>query len=103
MSLDIELTDKEETLFSANITHNLTKMWSEAGVYDALYKSDGKDAHSVLSTLEAGLEHLKSDPTHFSQFNAENSWGLYKHAVPWLEELVLNFKKFPNATIELGK
>lgn len=100
MSLDIGLIHDGETLFEANITHNLTTMWSEAGVYDALYKSEGEHAHNVLPTLEAGLERLKSDPT---QFNAENSWGLYKHAVPWLEELALHFKKFPNATIEVGK
>ncbi|WP_442637939.1 hypothetical protein [Rossellomorea marisflavi] len=101
--MDIELTQNEEVLFRANITHNLTRMWSEAGVYESLYKSEGKQAHTVLNALESGLGRLKSDPTHFNQFNAENSWGLYKHAVPWLEELVINFKNFPDAIIEIGK
>lgn len=101
MSLDIWLTDKRGVeVVEKNITNNLKSMWEEAGVYDALYSSNGKTASELVDVLENGLQQMIGDPQRFEKYNASNSWGLYKYAVPWLQELVDDFKKHPDATVE---
>lgn len=104
MSLDIWLTEKNETeLMSKNITHNLSGMWKEVGVYDALYLSEGKTANEVLPILEEGLEEMVNEPERFKPFEATNGWGLYKNAVTWLSELISEFKKHPNGVIGVSR
>jgi hypothetical protein len=104
MSLDIWLTDTvETTVVDKNITHNLGRMWSEAGVYDALYNSEGQTAKSVLPILHEGLRLMIADPERFKKFNAHNGWGLYEHALPWLGELIKEFEEYPNGIIGVSK
>lgn len=104
MSLDIRLIAKIETIVvDKNITHNLSAMWKEAGIYDALYNSDGKIASSVLPILEEGLNQMISYPSRFKQFDSPNGWGTYKHAVRWLSELIVSFKEYPNGVIGVLK
>lgn len=101
MSLDIWLNTGDGTeAASKNITHNLSEMWREAGVYSALYDSEGKSAKDVLPTLEAGLKKMLAEPKRFEEYNSPNGWGLYKYAVPWLIELIAEFKKYPEGIIE---
>ncbi|MCK1999954.1 hypothetical protein MZM54_00975 [[Brevibacterium] frigoritolerans] len=103
MSLDISLRDvKGANIFHKNITHNITPMWKEAGVYSALYESQGKNAKEVIPTLENGLSLMKDNPKRFSQLDAPNGWGKYKHAVPWLTELIDGFKKHSDGVIEIS-
>jgi hypothetical protein len=104
MSLDISLSAVIETeVVSKNITHNLTGMWHEAGVYDALYNSEGKTAAEVLPVLEEGLKKMMAGPEHYKQFDSPNGWGTYKHAVPWLAELIIEFKQYPQGVIRVDK
>lgn len=98
MSLDIWTKSVDK-----NITHNLTEMWDAAGIYDALYMSDGQTAASILPTLRAGLARLKADPVHYQQYNSPNGWGTYKNAVPWLEDLIAGLEKSPRAKIHICK
>lgn len=46
---------------------------------------------------------MKDNPAYFKEFNASNSWGLYKQAVPWLDELIIGFEKHPDAVIGICK
>ena len=67
MSLDIDLrapivcphcggiTGSGDDLFSANYTHNVIPMWSKAGVYEALYESDGHVASRYIDVLDRGV------------------------------------------------
>lgn len=104
MSLDISLTAKvETTVVNKNITHNLGKMWKEAGVYDALYNSKGKMAKEVLPTLENGLQEMIAEPERFKQFEASNGWGMYEDAVSWLSDLIVQFKQYPEGIIDIWK
>ena len=104
MSLDISLTATiTTTVVDKNITHNLNRMWDEAGIYDALYNCEGQTALSVLPILEKGLSLMRSDPQRFVKFNSPNGWGTYKNALPWLEDLVKEFKKYPEGIIEVSK
>lgn len=90
-------------LFSSNITHNLRRMWDEASVCDALYESQGKTAASILPALESGLAVMQADPARFEAFNAPNGWGLYKHAVPWLAEVVRACRENPAAVVRVSR
>lgn len=103
MSLDIWLTtEAEKSIIDKNITHNLCPMWKKAGVYDALYSSEGKTAKEVLPILEEGLNFMIAEPDRFRILNSRNSWGTYKQALPWLEELIAEFKKYPDGKIGIS-
>ena len=78
-------------------------MWREAGVYDALYNSEGKKAEEVLPILKEGLKRMAHDPEKYEAFNASNGWGLYKHAFPWLADLIAQFEKHPDGIIEVSR
>jgi hypothetical protein len=104
MSLDISVVAKvEATVVDKNITHNLTDMWEEAGIYDALYNSDGEKVYEILPELEAGLRKMVADPAHYEKFNSPNGWGTYKNAVPWLTGLIMEMKDYPFGIIKISK
>jgi len=104
MSLDFYLQRVQPTdVFDANITHNLSKMWSEAGCYKALYQSEGKTAQEVLPDLLKALDDMERRPEYFRQFDAHNGWGTYEHALPWLRKLVDACNEYPDATIRVSK
>jgi hypothetical protein len=104
MSLDIWLTTMVATnVVEQNITHNLNKMWHEAGIYYALYNCAGKTAASVLPILENGLFLMLNDPERFKKLDSPNGWGLYENAVPWLTKLIAGFKEYPEGIIGVDK
>lgn len=122
MSLDVRLETKKkrpvrcdhcwheymetETLYSANITHNLGKMASEAGIYQHLWRPEElriKTAKRLIKPLEEGLWRLKSDPEHFKKFNADNGWGLYEHFVPFVEEYLEAIKMYPDSQVTTSR
>lgn len=102
MSLDIRLI-KKEYLVGMNITHNLTPMWKEAGVYVALYNSEGMEANEVISVLVDGLIDMTKHPDKYKKLNSPNGWGTYDNAVRWLAELIERFKENPDGVIEVSK
>lgn len=124
MSLDVSITGNEievdcecscgnnhkrvttDYCYSSNITHNLGKMASEAGIYEALWRPEEincKYAKDIINLLEVGLADLKKRPKHFEQFNAENGWGLYKHFVPFVEEYLQACKENPEGILSVSR
>lgn len=120
------LTEEEETVYSANITHNLGKMADEAGIYEALWRPHRlKEGYNILESdhqaewkfedenkmtakdiiplLEKGLADLKSRPEHFEKFNSPNGWGMYEHFVPFVEKYLEACKEYPDAIIEVSR
>ena len=98
--VDVIESDDYEELHWQNITHNLNRMADAAGFYHALWRGEGVEtAKDLGGAIEAGLQKMKEDPKHFEQYNAPNGWGLYKHFVPWLEELLKKCREFPNAKV----
>jgi hypothetical protein len=78
MSLDISLRAvREVVVFDANFTHNVTPMWERAGIYDALYNSEGKSAADVLAALKAGLRDMEAKPDEYTALNASKGWGTF--------------------------
>jgi len=117
------LEEKQEDVYSANITHNLGKMAGEAGLYEALWRphrlKEGYDipegdhdaeykfeeanpvkAHEIIPIIEKGLEDMKARPKHYEKFNSPNGWGMYEHFVPFVEKYLKALKEFPDADVE---
>ena len=83
MSLDFYLEQEvteTESVYEANITHNLGAMASEAGLYYPLWHPDEggiTTAKQLIPLLEFGLVVLKNNPAKFKKHNPENGWGNY--------------------------
>lgn len=107
MSLDVSLTRVQPTeVYSSNITHNLSRMANEAGIYQALWRSEEigiTKASQLIQPLEQGLSLMKSDPLRFEKFNAPNGWGMYKHFLPWVEEYLAACKENPDADVSVSR
>jgi hypothetical protein len=122
MSLDVSLQEKKsrkehcyhcgseykvnQTLYDANITHNLTDMAAEAGIYEALWRPEErgwKYAKDIIGVLEKGLADLKERPSHYVKFNASNGWGMYEHFVPFVENYLRACKSYPSAIIKVSR
>lgn len=90
---------KRDVFYDTNITHNLGKMFYEAGVYEILWQGNGLVAGEQIEKLEAALRLMEQEPSRFEALSAPNGWGTYKHAVPWLRDVIRAFKEHPNATL----
>jgi hypothetical protein len=134
MSLDISLKIKKhvsedecktweeiyEEVYRCNITHNLGKMASEAGIYEALWRpyrlrddyiKSGLDeeyeyesrtvilAQELIPYLEKGLEDLEMRPEHFEKWNSPNGWGTYINFVSFVCEYLQACKEYPKAVV----
>jgi hypothetical protein len=88
MSLDVDLmVTQPVSVYSGNITHNLTAMASAVvlsngmTLYDILWRPDEhelKYAKDISDLLDEGWTILLSDPKRFKAFNPENGWGSYE-------------------------
>lgn len=138
MSLDVSLirekwvsydegkthTTENETLYDANITHNLGVMARQAGLYEALWRPyqlrddynipegdhtaeyDFEDrtvitAKEIIPVIEKGLADLKARPKFFKTFDSENGWGLYIHFVPFVKKYLEACKMYPDAIVRV--
>ena len=112
MSLDISLklfvdvgtTEPYEVLlYSDNYTHNVCPMWELAGVWEALYESDGQQAAELISTLEKGYEAMRASPAAYCALNPSNRWGDYSGALKFLQAFTDACKKFPKALVWVSR
>lgn len=103
MSLDITLyvdvDDNWVEIYSANITHNLSRMAGEVNLYDCLWGQEVSTAGELAPHLTEGVRLLKESPDYYREFEPHNKWGTYDNFVPWLEELLKWCEKFPSAKI----
>lgn len=100
------LLDYREEHYSSNITHNLGRMATEAGIYEALWCPEEigiTHAKQLVEPLAAGLALLKSDEARFSAFNASNGWGLYEHFVPFVENYLEACREHPEAEVQVSR
>lgn len=107
MSLDVTLTKLAPmVVFDANVTHNLTRMADQAGIYAHLWRPEEigiKFARDLIEPLEIGLAILKSDPTHFNKFDAPNGWGRYEHLVSFVEKYLDACRRHPDAAVSVSR
>lgn len=103
--LTIESLDDSE-VYSANITHNLNRMATEAGIYAILWRPDElgiTKAKQLINPLKKGLSLMKSKPDHFKKFNPENSWGNYEGLVRFVEDYLAACQENPEAKVSVSR
>jgi len=108
MSLDFSLYQKKPVeVFESNITHNLTKMASEAGLYEYLWRpyESFKFTHAfeLVDGLTEGLKRLEEDPEKFKKFNPENGWGSYESLVKFTKKVLEACIENPEAEIRISR
>lgn len=107
MSLDVYLTAVRPTeVYWCNITHNLTKMAAEAGIYHALWRPEEigvTTARQLIPLLEAGLAALRANPVDYRQFNPENGWGNYNDLLGFVRTYLDACKENPDATVRVSR
>lgn len=102
MSLDFYITYPAPHTDDFNITHNLAKMASEAGVYQCLWQPEENGfltAADCIPILERGLRDLRARPEHFRQFEPENGWGTYDGFVSCVAEILESCHKHPEGEV----
>ena len=93
-------------IYDANITHNLNRMATEAGIYQHLWRPDEigiKKAKDLIIPLEDGLVLLKSDPERFEAFNPPNGWGDYDGLVRFVRNYLTACRQHPNAEVSVWR
>ena len=107
MSLDIYLDNElGETLFEANITHNLGEMAHEAGLYLCCWRPDEngiEKAAQLIDPLTAGILLLRSDRARFERFNPRNGWGDYDGLLRFCENLLRECVLYPNLLVKVSR
>ena len=104
MSLDFWITATRPTqVFDRNITHNLAEMAVEAGVYEALWRSEGKKASEIAPLLKEGLEKLTTNPAKFKKLNPSNGWGSYDSLVEFVKEALIACSEYPDGEIGVSR
>lgn len=91
-----------DEVFEANITHNLTKMAKEAGIYEIVWRPEKNSitrAFHLVKPLRKAIEEMKADPERFKKYNAKNGYGSYENFVPWLESYLAACEADPAAGV----
>lgn len=100
-----EVDDNAYT-YRANITHNLTEMAEEAGIYLELWRPDENNithARQLIEPLRAGIERLKSDPDRYKAFNPSNGWGTYEYLILFTENYLAACEANPDAEVSVWR
>ena len=107
MGLDIRFTKVMPTeVFSRGITHNLTGMARECGIYECLWRPDEvgiKTAGELIEPLTKALAELKAEPARFIPFESPNGWGTYDNFCQFVSDVLENAKEHPDASVEADR
>ena len=98
----LEEYEGDAQLASENITHNLTAMAEEAGLYEVFWHPERRDitsAAEMIGPIEQGLAKLESDPAYYKSFNSPNGWGTYDDFVGFTRSVLGKCKEFPDAVV----
>jgi len=102
----VEIQSDGETVYTANITHNLGRMADEAGIYQHLWRPDEINitkANELIEPLTAGLSVLKNDKARFEKLNPSNGWGTYDGLVRFVENYLNACVSFPQAEVSVSR
>lgn len=107
MSLDVYLQNEAgDELYSRNITHNLNKMATAAGIYECLWRPDEHGithARQIIEPLSAGVALLATEKRRFEAFNSPNGWGMWEHFVPFCMDYVQACRDNPDALVRVSR
>jgi hypothetical protein len=111
MSLDLSLLynycrhcKRGEQIHTQNITHNLQPMWHKAGIYDALYESEGQVVTDLyVDRIRRAVQEMETNFNDYQKLDSPNGWGLARNALPWLQRWLAACRANPGATIHVSK
>lgn len=107
MSLDFYLTRVQPTtVYSGNLTHNLTGMAEAAGIYEVLWRPEEvgiTKAYQAIEKLRVALDDLRSNPDEYMKFNSPNGWGQYEHFVEFVVDVLNACKTYPDADVGVSR
>lgn len=95
-----------DSVYSANITHNLNKMADAAGIYKHLWRPDEigiTKAVDLIDPLTEGLAALRSEPDKFKAHNPPNGWGDYDGLMEFVANYLSACRQYPNATVRVSR
>jgi len=98
--------DRNNELFSANITHNLNQMAEESGIYSAVWRPEEigiVKASELIPLLRDGIAKMKADPAKYEKLSAKNGWGTYEQFIPWLERYLEACETYPDGYVNVGR
>lgn len=100
------ISQKQDYVFEANITHNLGKMAAEAGIYEALWRPEEimvTTGGQLIKLLKEGIIKMQQNPEHYKQFDAPNGWGTYDQFLPWITNYLNACIENPESTISVSR
>lgn len=102
-----EIGERTDTVFTWNITHNLTSMARKVGLYYPLWRPEEiqvKKAKDLTIFLTAGLESLRSKKEELIRDHSpENGWGTYEGLVEFVEAYLEACREHPEADIRVSR
>lgn len=90
-------------LFDVNITNDLNRMASEAGLYQAIWHSNGARAGDLVRQLADGVRKLANDPARFLALRPANQWGSYNGLLATAREFLEACRAYPDAIVEADR
>ena len=113
MSLTIYLTNETcphcghgDEVFDCNITHNLSKMADEAGLYYQLWRPKEcgiETAGQLIEPITDAIDKMRLEPERFRALDSPNGWGTYGGFIMWLERLLAACVDNPKATVRANR
>ena len=112
MSLDVELyyekdLQEDNIVYEANITHNLNRMATQAGLYYPLWRATDvlavKQAGELIPLLRAGIKALESNREYFEEFNPENGWGDYEILLSFARAYLVACERHPYSLVYISR
>lgn len=98
--------DGDNCVHSGNITHNLSRMAKESGLYEVLWRPEEVGvitASDLIEPLSRGLARLKRYPDGYRALNPENGWGDYEGLVQFVENYLKACTRFPAAMVSVSR
>lgn len=94
--------EDDNEVWSGNITHNLTEMAKEAGIYGLLWRPEESgvlSADDLRGPLASAVRHMEADPERFRKHNADNGWGTYEDFLRFTREVLEACERYPHARV----
>ena len=91
-------------VFEANITHNMSRMAGECGLYEPLWRPEEigvTHAAQLIEPLRDGLAILNSDYERLLEFNPTNGWGSYELLVEFTANYLAACERWPEAEVSV--
>lgn len=109
MRLDVTITAvRPVVVYESNITHNLNKMASEAGLYLPLWHPEElipavSKAEDLIPHLKNGLANLIENKAELLKYNNPNNWGTHDQLVKFVSLYLEACQNNPDGEIRVDR